>query len=178
MAESNPLKWVVLALVAAGLFAFGLTALVQSKVDAAKAKAAAEARAMEARMQERDRQIGGRLQAAAAVAAPFVAHVGAGRFAEAHALLAAPFREAVTPEAFAKSCRASALLAGARSVTIRELRQQSAGGASTLEARGLLDSSAGAVPVSFVFLPEPPGPRILAVSLAGVPVLQGVSAAR
>jgi hypothetical protein len=42
----------------------------------------------------------------------------------------------------------------------------------------MLSSTVGAVPVSFVFLPEPAGPRILVVSLAGVPVLQGVAPAR
>jgi hypothetical protein len=130
---------------------------------------------MEERMAESDKRITSKLDAAAAVAAPFVKFVGAGRFADAHDLLAAPYRRAVSVEAFARTCRASAILAGARSVALRELRQQSAGGAVTLEARGLLDSTGGAVPVSFVFLQEEAGPRILVVSLAGVPVLQGVA---
>ena len=42
----------------------------------------------------------------------------------------------------------------------------------------MLNSTAGAVPVAFVFLQEPPGLRILVVSLGGVPVLQGVAPAR
>ena len=50
--------------------------------------------------------------------------------------------------------------------------------AATLEAEGMLDSSAGAVPARFVFLPEEGTPRILVVSLAGVPVLQGVAPVR
>jgi hypothetical protein len=61
---------------------------------------------------------------------------------------------------------------------LRQLRQQSAGAATTLEARGVLDSSGGGVPIDFVFLDEAAGPRILVVSLAGVPVLQGVAPAR
>ena len=55
---------------------------------------------------------------------------------------------------------------------------QAAASAVTLEADGLVDSTAGAVPIGFVFLPESPGPRVLVVSLAGVPVLQGVTPAR
>ena len=94
------------------------------------------------------------LDAAAAVAVPFVANVGAGRFADAYQLLAAPYRNAVTPAAFEKACRASPLLAGARSVTLNRLRQQNAGGAATVEAMGVLDSRAGAVPIGFVFLQE------------------------
>src|SRR6478736_5579468 len=125
MAESNPMRWVVLSLVAGGLFALGITAFIRSKVDAAKAEAAAAGQAMEARMAETDRRITSKLDAAAAVAAPFVKFVGAGRFADAHDLLAAPYRRAVSVEAFARTCRASAILAGARSVALRELRQQS-----------------------------------------------------
>jgi hypothetical protein len=147
-------------------------------VDSAKTEAAAESRAMDERMAENDKRATSRLERAAAVAAPFIVHVGAGRFAEAYALLAAPYRLAVSVEAFARSCRASPILAGARGVTLRELRQQSAGGATTLEARGVLDSNGGGVPIDFVFLDEAAGPRILVVSLAGVPVLQGVAPGR
>ena len=39
----------------------------------------------------------------------------------------------------------------------------------------MLDSRAGAVPIGFVFLQESGRLRILVVSLAGVPVLQGVT---
>ena len=175
MADSNPMRWVVLSLVAAGAFAVGLVTFVRQSVEQAKANAQATVLAEERGMDSRGPSL---LDRAAAVAGPFVAHVGAGRFAEAHALLAAPYRQAVSVDAFARSCRATAILAGARSVTLRELRQQNAGGASSLEARGLLDSVAGAVPVGFVFLQEKAGLRILVVSIAGVPVLQGVTPAR
>ena len=110
--------------------------------------------------------------------APFVSLLGRGRFAEAYALLATPYREAVSVEAFAAACRASKILTGARTVSMREVRQQSAGGASSLEARGLLLSAAGPVPVGFVLIDEAVGPRILTMSLAGVPVLQGVTSVR
>ena len=86
-------------------------------------------------------------------------HVGAGRFAEAYALLAAPYRNAVPLAAFAKACRASPILVAARSVTLNRLRQQSAGTAATVEASGVLDSVAGAVPIGFVMLPEAEGFR-------------------
>jgi hypothetical protein len=78
-------------------------------------------------------------------------------------------------DAFAKACRASPILAAARAVTLNRLRQQSAGTAASIEANGVLDSGAGAVPIGFVMLPEAEGLRILVVSLANVPVLQGVA---
>jgi hypothetical protein len=178
MAESNPMRWVVLAFIVAGLFAVGMVTWVDHQVDSAKAKAAAEAQAMDERMAHADQRVTSELDRAAAVAAPFVAEIGAGRFADAYARLAVPYRAAVSVAAFARSCQASPILTGARTVTLRRLRTQSGGGAATLEADGVLDSTAGAVPVSFVFLSEEGGPRILVVSLAGVPVLQGVTPAR
>lgn len=175
MAESNPMRWVVLALVGAGLFAAGIVTAVNHAVDTAKAKAKAEAAAQlgPAAGQGPGASL---TDAVSAVAAPFVGHVGAGRFAEAHALLAAPYRAAVSVEAFTRACLASPILVGARSVAIQQVRQQRVAAAATLEARGVLDSAAGAVPVAFVFLTEAGRPRILSVSLAGVPVLQGVVA--
>jgi hypothetical protein len=178
MGESNPMRWVVLSFMAAGLFAIGISTYVGRQVDKAKAEAAAASLAMDVRTTENDKRMTSRLDRAAAVAAPFIVDVGAGRFAQAYALLAAPYQRAVTVEAFANSCRASPMLAGARGVTLRQLRQQSAGAATTLEARGVLDAPGGGVPIDFVFLDEAAGPRILVVSLAGVPVLQGIAPAR
>jgi hypothetical protein len=77
--------------------------------------------------------------------------------------------------ALAKACRASPILAAARSVTRNRLRQQTARAAATVEASGVLDSGAGAVPIGFVLPEEPEGLRILVVSLANVPVIQGVA---
>jgi hypothetical protein len=165
-----------LAVLGAAVFAIGLYLFVNHSITKARETKLAEVRAETERMQKR----GGApmLDAAAAVASQFVAHVGAGRFAEAHALLATPFKSAVSVDAFARTCRASPLLAGARAATLTRLRQQSAGGASSIEASGVLNSAAGAVPIAFVFLQEAPGLRILVVSLGGVPVLQGVAPAR
>ena len=178
MAEPNPMRWVVLGIIAAALFALGIVTLVQSSVNAAKAQAAAAAQASEARMAQADEQVSGPLERAAAVAVPFVGDVGAGRFSQAYRRLAAPYRANVSLAAFTRSCQASPILAGARQVVLRRLRTQTGGGGATLEADGILDSTAGAVPVSFVFLQEEGTPRILVVSLAGVPVLQGVAPAR
>ncbi len=178
MAESNPMRWVVLAFIAAALFAVAIVMVVDRQVDVAKAKAAAEAQAMDLRMARADQQATSALDRAAAVAAPFVAEIGAGRFAEAHARLAVPYRAAVSIAAFTETCKRSPILMGARQLTLRRLRTQAGGGGATLEADGLLDSTVGAVPISFVFLQEPAGPRVLVVSLAGVPVLQGVTPER
>jgi len=101
---------------------------------------------------------------------------GRGEFADAYALLAAPYRDAVTLAAFTKACQASPILAEARAVTLNRLRQQTVGTAATVEGSGVLDSRSGGVPIAFVFLQEGGNLRILVVSLAGVPVLQGVAA--
>ena len=178
MAEPNPMRWVVLALVAAGLFAGGLYMYIRSAVDGARVQAEAEARVMTERMEARDRQVTAEMDVAQSVASAFVAHVAAGRFGEAHALLAAPYRAAATVDAFAASCRASPILISARAVTFQQLRKTSVGRASTIEARGLLEAAAGGVPVTFTFMQEAAGPRVLAVALAGVPVLQGISVGR
>jgi hypothetical protein len=178
MAESNPMKWVVLGVIAAALFTVGILTLVQNRVAAAKAEAAAAALVSEAQVARADQQVTGPLERAAAVAGPFVSDIGAGRFAQAYGRLAAPYRASVTLAAFTRTCQASPILAGARQVMLRRLRTQTGGGAATLEADGMLDSAAGAVPASFVFLQEEGTPRILVVSLAGVAVLQGVAPAR
>lgn len=171
---SNPIRWVVLTFVAAGAFAIGLVLYIRNATETEMAKAQAEAAAMVERMEKRGTPL---LDETSAVAAQFLAHVGAGRFAQAHALLAGPYRAAVSTDAFANACRASAILT-ARAVTLVNVRQRAAGGASSLEAHGVLDTRDGGVPVTFTFLREEAGPRILVVSPAGVPVLQGLTATK
>jgi hypothetical protein len=167
---SKVLVWTVVA----GLgFTVGMIVLIRTVTESSRRRAL---EAVNADVERLEKQHGpSLLDTAATVASPFVAHVGAGRYAEAYALLAAPYRGAVTPAEFSKSCRASPILSSARAVTLNRLRQQSAGAAATIEASGVLDSGAGAVPIGFVFLPESGKLRILVVSLAGVPVLQGVA---
>jgi hypothetical protein len=165
-------KILVWSIVLSIAFAVGIYLFVDSRI---KSSREAALKAVNAEVELKEKRGPSMLDAAAAVAVPFVANVGAGRFADAYQLLAAPYRNAVTPAAFEKACRASPLLAGARSVTLNRLRQQNAGTAATVEAMGVLDSRAGAVPIGFVFLQESGRLRILVVSLAGVPVLQGVT---
>ena len=167
-------KIIGLAVFGAAVFLVGMLLLVDSVTKSAREKALANVNAETTRMENLQRGPS-LLEAAGAVASKFVDHVGAGRFADAYAMLAAPYRKAVTLAEFSKSCRASPILAAARTVKLNRLRQQSAGTAATVEGSGVLDSAAGAVPVGFVFLEEEGGLRILVVSLAGVPVLQGVA---
>jgi len=169
------MRWVVLAFVAGGIMAVSIPLIVQGQVDRAKARAAAEAAAMTARMEAPDRAVTAPLDQAAAVARQLIAHVGAGRFAEARALMAEPYRRAASVEKFTAACQASVMLSTGRALTLQELRRTSAAGASTIQARGVLASAAGAVPATFVFTEEPGGPRILVVSLAGIPVLQAIT---
>jgi hypothetical protein len=164
------LVWTIVLAIAG---AVGMVLLVHGIMDASRARALKATNAEVAQVEKR--QGPSLLDAAAAVAAPFIADVGAGRYADAYARLAAPFRGAVPLDAFAKACRASPILSTARAVTLNHLRQQRAGAAATIEASGVLDSGAGAVPIGFVFLEEAGRLRILVVSLAGVPVLQGIA---
>jgi len=173
VAKPDATKVVVWSIVLGIAFAIGMVVLVHNVTESARRKALEEANAD---VQRHETQRGpSMLDAAAAVASPFVADLGAGRFAEAYALLAEPYRAAVPLPKFAKACQASPILAGARAVTLNRLRQQSAGIATTIEASGVLDSAAGAVPIAFVFVQQKGNLRILVVSLAGVPVLQGVA---
>jgi hypothetical protein len=167
-------KIIGLTVVAAAVFAVGMFLLVDSVTRSSRDKALATVSDETARLESLQRGPS-MLEAARVVASRFVAHIGAGRFADAYAMLAAPYRSTATLAEFSKSCRASPILAGARAVTLTRLRQQSAGAATTVEASGVLDSNAGAVPIGIVFLQEGDGLRILVVSLAGVPVLQGVA---
>jgi hypothetical protein len=167
---SKVLVWTIVLGITAAVGIYVLVhSITQSSREAALKQTEAETRRLE------QRRGPSMLEAAAAVASPFIAHVGAGRYADAYALLAAPYRNAVTLDAFTKACRGSPLLAAARSVSLNRLRQTSAGASATIEATGVLDGAAGAVPIGFVFLPEGGRLRILVVSLAGVPVLQGVA---
>ena len=166
-------KVIVWSIVAAIAFALGMVLFVNDRIKSTR-EAAEKAALAEAAPHETHGP--SMLDAAAAVAVPFVANVGAGRLAVAYEAMASPYRSAVTRAAFEAACRASPILAGARSVTLNRLREQNAGTAASIEASGVLDSSAGAVPIGFVFLREAGQLRILVVSLAGVPVLQGVTA--
>lgn len=172
MARPGAEKIIVWSIVLSIAFAIGLYLFIDHTIKASREAALKVANA-EADLKEKRGPT--MLDAAAAVAVPFVANVGAGRFGDAYQSLAGPYRDAVSLAAFEKACRASPLLAGARSVTLNRLRQQNAGAAATVEAMGVLDSSAGAVPIAFVFVQESGRLRILVVSLAGVPVLQGVT---
>jgi hypothetical protein len=165
-------KILVWSIVLSIAFAIGLYLFIDNRI---KASRDAALKAVNAEAELHEKRGPSMLDAAASVAVPFVADVGSGRFADAYRLLAEPYRSAVTAGAFEKACRASPLLAGARSVTLNRLRQQNAGSAATVEAMGVLDSRAGAVPIGFVFVQESGRLRILVVSLAGVPVLQGVT---
>ena len=158
----------MLTIVGSIVFALGMYLFVDSRIrasrEAAQAAAAAELRPEQPRAPSL-------LDAASAVAAPFVAQVGAGHFAQAYQQMAAQYRSMVGEAAFAQACRASPFLAGARAVTLHRLQQTSAGAATAVEARGVLDSTAGTVAIGFVFVQEAGRLRILVVSLAGASIL-------
>ena len=118
-------------------FAIGLYLFMGPPIEASREAAL---KTVDAEMALHEKKGPSMLETAAAVAVPFVAHVGAGRFNEAYPAARGTLSERGSrPAAFEKACRESALLAGARSVTLNRLRQQNAGTAATVEAMGVLD---------------------------------------
>ncbi len=196
MSAATAGRYIVVSLVVSAVFVIGLNIYLRRSFTSAREEALARPGPVE------DLKQGGglaRLAAASTVASNFAADIGAGHFAEAYGLLATPYRNTTSLDQFAKACQASPFLKGARGLTLRQLRETSAGAASgplaaetpggaldraatsgpvAVQGTGLLDSSAGPVPAQLVFLQESGQPRILVLSLAGVPVLQGIAASR
>ena len=165
-----------LAVLGAAIFGVGLYLFIDHATTKARETKLAEVRAETEKMQKR----GGApmLDAAAAVASQFVAHVGAEPL---HRCARAAGGAVQEERGQRRSVRAHLPRVGAAGR--RACRGAHApapaerGRRSSIEASGVLNSSAGAVPIAFVFLQEPAGLRILVVSLGGVPVLQGVAPA-
>ena len=166
-------KIVVFSVLGAGVFVVGLLLLINSVTESSREKALATVNADVQRMRDRGPSM---LDQAAAVASPFVAHVGAGRFAEAYALLAAPYRNAVpaggvregVPRIADSRRRALGDVEPVAAAERRD-RRDHRGERRARFGRGRradrLRVAAG----------SGRGLRILVVSLASVPVLQGVA---
>lgn len=110
-----------------------------------------------------------------AVAAEFIARVREERYADAHALMATPYRAAVKPSDFAEACKKSSFLASVQSISIYRVRETvppgGSIGAGAITGTGVLTSNAGAVPVTLTFLAEGDRLHVLSLVIAGVPVL-------
>jgi hypothetical protein len=115
-------------------------------------------------------------------ASSFVGALGAGDLDGAYAQMAGAYREAATPAAFRAAWKAAPLLASPRRVSLSSTRETSMqlpdGGfvrGATFTARGMVQVAAGALEVTFTFLREDGEARVLAVSVGGVPVIQGIA---
>jgi hypothetical protein len=109
----------------------------------------------------------------------FVAHLAARRHDDAYALMALPYRSMVPAAEFRLACERSAFLASAQRGVLQSTRRLVAPGGPkgpyTTQAQGMLVSSAGSIDANVTLLVERGEPSILVLSLAGVPVLDGVS---
>jgi hypothetical protein len=119
---------------------------------------------------------------AEAVARTFVDHIAADRLPAAYAMMARAYRAMASLQTFATTWRSTPLLAGTRGVrlisTTRGITAPMEGvrrAVATSTARGHLLTRAGALDVQFTFLDEDGERRVLALLVAGVPVLQGVA---
>jgi hypothetical protein len=165
----RPNRIIAFAIGGAAVFAVVLVFVIAALTSRGRERRLAEAASESQRLQAR--QASPMLRAAEATAGPFVAHVTAGRFAEAHALMAASYRKAVAVDAFAEACQTSPVLARAGAVRLTRMRQDGA----TVEATGVIDSAVGAVPATFVLLPEAGTLHILKLSLTDAPVLDATA---
>jgi hypothetical protein len=116
---------------------------------------------------------------AKAVVESFATALASKRYADAYALMAAPYRATRTLDAFTQTCVASPLLATTQRAAVigtsRSMLGSGTPGPYTEKARGLLMTGAGVIEASYTLLVDGQDARILVLSLAGVPVLDGVS---
>jgi hypothetical protein len=121
------------------------------------------------------------LEVARAVMTKFTQALATKRFDDAYALMAEPYRQIASLDAFRASCAASPFLAQAERATLFSTRRMLPGGAVhgpyTVQGTGVISGHAGSINAKVTLLVSGSDTRILVLTLAGVPVLNGVSAA-
>lgn len=110
---------------------------------------------------------------------PFALALASQRYEDAYALMAAPYRAAHSLDAFKQSCQRSSLLSTVQRAVVlgtsRSMLGSGTPGPYSEQARGVLMTGAGAIEARYTLLVDGKDARILVLSLAGVPVLDGVS---
>lgn len=101
----------------------------------------------------------------------FLEDLGANRFDAGYAKMAAPYRQANTVDQFKAAVAACPYLSIARRVTIRRTFED------TAVTEAFLSTSKGTLFMSAFVVREGLARRILVLAIAGVPVLQGITAA-
>ena len=173
-AQATAKAWrdVVLSLVAAGVFGALLTAYILKSVKLPEGPVLVATSDSAPRGPDT-------LEIAQRVASAFVEALHAGDAADAYALMARPYRESATLAAFQHAWR-TPLLASPRAVKLtraKESAMQVDGKllrTATFTATGVLVTAAGALDVSFTFLRDADDAHVLAVFVAGVPIIQGM----
>jgi len=121
----------------------------------------------------------GAMDAATKLVSLFSTALAAHRYADAYALMAAPYRASNALTAFESKCKSSPFLAGAQSAGINSTRRATVPGGNadtyTFQGQGVWTAAQGSVDASFVFWVDHGRAHILVMSLAGIPVLDGVS---
>lgn len=119
------------------------------------------------------------LELARGVMTRFTNALAAKRFEDAYALMAEPYRASASLDAFRASCAASPFLSQAERATVFSTRRMLAGGADqepyTVQGTGLITGHAGSINAKITLLVSGGDARILVLTLAGVPVLNGVT---
>lgn len=168
----NPTREIVLSLLAALVFAGALGAYLFHSIPSREelrirmvedagsraAVAAAESRGEAARL----------------LGTQFVQSLAQSHAEQAYRLMATSYRNLVPLPSFRAQCQASPYLAGAQNVTLtttRETIASSSSRAGAMSARGVLESSAGAVEVAFSFADDGSGPAIASVLVGGIPAV-------
>lgn len=121
------------------------------------------------------------LELARALMTKFVDALAAKHFEDAYALMAEPYREHASLDAFRASVAASPFLAQAERATVFSTRRMLPGGAVqapyTVEGTGVITGHAGSINARITLLVSGGDARIFVLALAGVPVLNGVTGA-
>lgn len=175
MARSkNPTRDILLSLAAAGVFAAGLISYVMHGMPS-KQELETSYRAPQAGAEGPDD-----LEVARPVVNAFFAALESGRLEDAYALMAPPFHATTSFSAFRAACAGSPFLAKARRAVLFSTRRILPNGAQpgpySVTGRGVIESAAGSVNTDVTLLVNGRDARILVLSIAGVPVLNGVNA--
>jgi hypothetical protein len=177
MAKSqNVTRDILLSLGAAAVFAVGLVAYLLHSMPS---RAELETSYIEPK--NRMPQGPDDLEVARAVLSRFTAALAAKRFDEAYALMAEPYRQNASLATFRASCAASPFVAQAERTTLFSTRRMLPGGVVqdpyTLDGTGVITGHAGSINAKVTLLVSSGDARILVLTLAGVPVLNGVTGA-
>jgi hypothetical protein len=169
----NVAREIIVSLVAGAVFAVGLYAYIKSSMPVVTASQLVTPGTAAREPDD--------LQLASAAAGRFISALHAEQYADAYALMAAPYRERFSAAEFRAQCRVSEFLAHGDHVSLSRTRRSVPPGVdptrTSLQAEGALVYGERSVEVRFTFVTETADElKILVFALAGSPILDGVAA--